>query len=387
MKKIIALLIASILVLFGCSSGEEGSTNMITIGVEGENTVELMTTYAEAFTEETGIPTEVVEVNMFDLLDSLSTQQGNAPDIFMLPNDRIGTLAEQKLIAPVTADLSAYTETAQTAANYNGENYMVPVSTDCLMFIYNQDLMAEPPATLAELDPADWAAKFTDSYYAPAIFYSFGAYVFGDGGTNYEDIGLNTPEGVAAGQAIQDLYMSGVEHWTLMQDDTIAYDIAKQAFIDGEVKAVIDGPWALAEYEAAGVNVGIAPIPSWDGTNPSQPFVGTKGFAINAYSDNVEGCQQFLEYINTPEFANDWTTTKLEVSPHTGITYEEGSDAAIILEATEVGISMPNVPEFFAYWGPMKEALMQIATGADVQAALDAAVETMHNDIAAAAVE
>lgn len=386
MKKIIALLLASILVLFGCASEDvAASENMITIGVEGENAVAVMTEYSAAFTEETGIPTEVVEVQMFDLLDSLATQQGNAPDIFMLPNDRIGTLAEQKLIAPVTTDLSSFTDTAQTAASYNEENYMLPMSTDCLMFVYNKDLMTEAPATLAELDPSEWAAKFTDAYYAAGMFYSMGGYVFGDEGTNYEDIGLNTPESVEAGKAIQSLYQSGVDHWTLMQDDAVAYDVAKQAFIDGDIKAVIDGPWALAEYEAAGVNVGIAPIPSWDGTNPFQPFVGTKGLGINAYSDNVEGCQQFLEYINTPEFATDWTTTTQEVSPNTGVEYEEGSNASIILEATKAGVSMPNVPEFFAYWGPTKDALIQIATGADVQGALDAAVEKMHADIASAA--
>ncbi|WP_413699892.1 hypothetical protein ACLKMH_21505 [Psychromonas sp. KJ10-10] len=54
----------------------------------------------------------------------------------------------------------------------------------------------------------------------------------------------------------KDLYSSGVEHWTLMQDDTVAYDIMMKNFTEGKINAIINGPWAIADIEKAGINVG-----------------------------------------------------------------------------------------------------------------------------------
>ena len=36
---------------------------------------------------------------------------------------------------------------------------------------------------------------------------------------------------------------------------------------------IINGPWSWANYEQAGINFGVAPLPSIDG-QPSKPFIG-----------------------------------------------------------------------------------------------------------------
>lgn len=392
MKKLLTSLFALVLVLAGCSTSDGSATaettedtdisGTITVAVDGGYT-DYMTAMGDAFNAETGVTVDVVEADMIETLDALPTQQGNSADIFMLANDRIGDLADQKLLAPVTADLSEYTDTAQSASSYNDQNYILPMTTETTLFIYNKDLLDTVPDTLADLDPSDWAAKFTDFYHSAGAFMSEGSYIFGSDNTDTSDIGLNNSEAVAAGDFIQSLYNSGDQTWDLMKDDTVAYDIMEQAFKDGDVKAIINGPWSLSGYEEAGINYGIAPIPSLTGTGDYAPLVGTKGLGINGYSDNNAAAQAFLSFLSSADNAQAFFDETLEVNPHTGITYEEGSNEEIILEASANGVSMPTNPAFSKVWVPMADALKQIASGEDVQAALDAAVETIGNDIAA----
>ncbi len=386
MKKLFFALTGLILLLAGCGGAAETTdsgeiSGSIQVAVEG-NYTDYMTRMGAAFTEETGVEVEVIEAGMFEVVEALPTQQGNSADVFMLPNDRVGDLGSQKLLAPVTTDLSDYTETAQTAATYEGETYMLPMATDTTLFIYNKELLDEVPSSLSDLDAEDWAGKFTDFYFTAGSFISEGGYIFGSDNTDTSDIGLNNEGSVKAGTELQNLYNSGAEHWTLMQDDTVAYDVMQQAFKDGQIKAVIDGPWALSAYAEAGIDYAVAPIPSLTGNSDFAPLVGTKGLGINAYSSNIAAANAFLEFLNSPENATEFYNSTLEVNPRTTTVYEEGSTEKTILDATTQGTSMPTDPAFGKAWGPMKSALGQIASGEDVQAALDAAADTIASDIA-----
>ena len=374
MIKKLSLAVSAALVLSNTAMAAEN----IVIGVE-KSYVPYFTELAEQFNKGKDFKVEVAATSMFDLLAALPTQKGNIADIFMIPNDRIGELADQHLIAPTNFTVNGYTDAATNASIYNGQTYMLPMSTDTTLFLYNKDMINEAPKTLKEIPPSEWAAKFTDFYFTGGLFMSNGGYIFKD--NNPQDIGLNTPDAIKAGLAAQELYKSGVSHWTLMQDDTVAYDIMMKYFMEGKVKAIINGPWAIADIEKAGINVGAAPIPSWDGSHPYKALTGTKGMTVNGYSDNKEGARAFIEFLATPENANKWYSDTREVSPSLSVNYKEGSLHKAIFDATNIGQPMPSIPEFMKVWGPMKTGLAQIAQGQDVKAVLDAAVDTIEVDI------
>ena len=374
MIKKISLAVSAALLLSNTAMAAEN----IVIGVE-KSYVPYFTELAEQFNQGKDFKVEVAATSMFDLLAALPTQKGNIADIFMIPNDRIGELADQHLIAPTNFTVNGYTDAATNASTYNGQTYMLPMSTDTTLFLYNKDMIKEAPKTLKEIPPSEWAAKFTDFYFTGGLFMSNGGYIFKD--NNPEDIGLNTPDAIKAGLAAQGLYNSGVSHWTLMQDDTVAYDIMMKYFMEGKLKAIINGPWAIADIEKAGINVGAAPIPSWDGSHPYKALTGTKGMTVNGYSDNQEGAREFIKFLATPENANKWYADTREVSPSLSINYKEGSLHKAIFDATNIGQPMPSIPEFMKVWGPMKTGLAQIAQGQDVKAVLDAAVDTIEIDI------
>lgn len=374
MIKKLSLAVSAALLLSNTAMAAEN----IVIGVE-KSYVPYFTELAEQFNKGKDFKVEVAATSMFDLLAALPTQKGNIADIFMIPNDRIGELADQHLIAPTNFTVNGYTDAATNASTYNGQTYMLPMSTDTTLFLYNKDMLKEAPKTLKEIPPSEWAAKFTDFYFTGGLFMSNGGYIFKD--NNPQDIGLNTPDAIKAGLAAQELYKSGVSHWTLMQDDTVAYDIMMKYFMEGKLKAIINGPWAISDIEKAGINVGAAPIPSWDGSHPYKALTGTKGMTVNGYSDNQEGAREFIKFLATPENANKWYADTREVSPSLSVNYKEGSLHKAIFDATNIGQPMPSIPEFMKVWGPMKTGLAQIAQGQDVKAVLDAAVDTIEIDI------
>ena len=374
MIKKLSLAVSAALLLSNAAMAAEN----IVIGVE-KSYVPYFTELAEQFNKGKDFKVEVAATSMFDLLAALPTQKGNIADIFMIPNDRIGELADQHLIAPTNFTVNGYTDAATNASTYNGQTYMLPMSTDTTLFLYNKDMIKEAPKTLKEIPPSEWAAKFTDFYFTGGLFMSNGGYIFKD--NNPQDIGLNTPDSIKAGLAAHSLYSSGVSHWTLMQDDTVAYDIMMKYFMEGKVKAIINGPWAIADIEKAGINVGAAPIPSWDGSHPYKALTGTKGMTVNGYSGYKEGARAFIKFLATPENANKWYSDTREVSPSLSVNYKEGSLHKAIFDATNIGQPMPSIPEFMKVWGPMKTGLAQIAQGQDVKAVLDAAVDTIEIDI------
>lgn len=374
MIKKISLAVSTVLLLSNTAMAAEN----IVVGVE-KSYVPYFTELAEQFNKGKDFKVEVTATSMFDLLSALPTQKGNIADIFMIPNDRIGELADQHLISSTNFTINGFTGAATNTATYNGKTYMVPMSTETTLFLYNKDMVKEAPKTLKEIPPSDWAAQFTNFYFAGGLFMTNGGYIFKD--NNPQDIGLNTADSIKAGVAAQGLYDSGVSHWTLMQDDTVAYDIMMKYFMEGKLKAIINGPWAIADIEKAGINVGAAPIPSWDGSHPYKALTGTKGMTVNGYSDNKEGARAFLKFLATPENAQKWYVDTREVSPNLSVSYKEGSLHKAIFDATNIGQPMPSIPEFMKVWGPMKTALAQIAQGQDVKAVLDAAVDTIEIDI------
>ncbi len=390
MKKVVASIAALTLLLTGCSSGgseggDTGGKKVLQVQAE-ENQMEFYNAVeAEFEAANPDIDVEFVEAGMFDIVDSLATKKGNTTDVFMVPNDRIGDLSQQKLIAPITADISKYTETAQTAASFDGSNYMVPMSTDTTLLFYNKNVTTEEPATLSELSATEFAAKWTDFYVTAGMFYSNGGYIFGDDNTNVEEIGLANEGSVVAGEAIKKLYASGDSTWVALKEETSGYEVMIDDFVNGRKSYIIDGPWKVADFEKAGLTgdkLGYMVIPSWDGTNEYKPLAGTKGLAVNAYSAEAEEAQKFVEFVATKDWATKWHETTKEVNPHTEVVYEDGSLASVVLKATESATSMPNDPAFGKVWVPMADALKQIANGGDVQPSLEAAKTVIDQDIA-----
>ncbi len=126
-----------------------------------------------------------------------------------------------------------------------------------------------------------------------------------------------------------------------------------------------NGPWSWKNYTDAGVNFGVAPLPSIDG-NPAKPFIGVGAFAINAASPNKDLAKEFLEnYVLTEEGITAWNANGgLGATANIAAGKAASANIQATLANAAVGIPMPSNPEMGAFWSSMGPALGNITSGA-----------------------
>ena len=212
---------------------------------------------------------------------------------------------------------------------------------------------------------------------------SFGGYVFGkneDGSYNAEDVGINSPGSVAAFEWLNGMYEDG----QLDRGSNIDAGLLLSAFQTGDAQMVISGPWALSGFREAGVNYGIANIPT--GTEPGRPFVGVRGFMLNKFSKNQLLAQTFLqEFVATDETMKQ--IYDADPRPPAWIPLAESvedPDIQAILAAGAGADPMPNIPAMNSVWQAWGDAMTLISNGTgEVVPTLDNAQKQITDAIAA----
>ncbi len=78
---------------------------------------------------------------------------------------------------------------------------------------------------------------------------------------------------------------------------------------------MINGPWAFQPYEAAGINYGVAPLPTLPDGKPMSSFLGVKGYVVSTWSKDKALAQQFIEFINQPQYVKARYVATGEIPP------------------------------------------------------------------------
>jgi maltose-binding protein MalE len=348
---------------------------------------------AAAFGEAEGITVQVVEVPFDQIRDQLSIAgpAGEGPDIVTGAHDWLGELVSNGVIAPIDLgpDADLYADVAIQAFTYDGALYGVPYAIENIALIRNADLVPEAPATFEDLEATALALQADgtvdvplavqqdpgDPYHNYPLFSALGGYVFGqndDGTYNADDVGIDSPGGLAAAQKFADWSNEG-----LISKD-VSYDIMNESFSTGKAPFAITGPWAVGGFTDAGVNFVVEPIPPVAGGTP-EVFVGVQGFMQSAFSENPDLATTFMvDYLGTEEVQ----LALFEAGgrpPAMLSAYEQVSDDPIIQgfgAAGQLGTPLPAIPEMSAVWDSWTDAYSLIFTGSDpTQAFTDAAAQ------------
>ncbi|NIZ47101.1 extracellular solute-binding protein [Entomospira nematocerorum] len=322
------------------------------------------------FTSGKDVRIRLIEVDMFKNLDTLEQSPDQVADIFFSVSDRIGLYATKELLAPLEDfSLRDFTHQAMIASRFHDITYMLPMSVDTTLLIYDASRIRQRPETLVEIPMNIWSSNFTDFYFMFGLFMSFDP--------NFLDeqhrINLLTEEAVQAASIIQQWHKqnSSIAR-SMSKDDADIPQILLNNFLKGEVIYMINGSWSLSSITGKGINIDAMPIPSWDGTHPFKQLVGIKGLVVNSKTKNKELAKQFLQFLSIQKNAQRWYQLTKEISPHRHILYLEGSIARAIFDAAETGVVIPNDVHFFYVWEPMNHALKQIVQQADIQSTLEA---------------
>ncbi|MBY0148415.1 extracellular solute-binding protein [Neobacillus niacini] len=359
---------------------------------------------AADFEKEYGIKIEYKEVEMASKLRDqlrLDGPAGTGPDIVTLPHDQIGQVVTEGLIAELKLDKEVtkkFSQSSIDAQTYDGKVYGLPKSSETPVLIYNKDLMAEAPKTMDELytfskdftkgENFGFLALWDNFYFAHGIIGGMGGYVFNNnnGTLDPEDIGLNNKGAVEGTEYIQKWYTEGLfPNGIIGENGGSAMD---GLFTEGKVAAVMNGPWSFQPYKDAGINIGVAALPTLPNGDHVKTFMGVKGWHVSAYSKNQEWAVKFLEFITNDENAKYRFEQTAEVPTNVALledsAFTENEGAKAVAEQSQYALPMPNIPEMGQVWDPMAKSLQTVVTGkTEPKAALDSAVEQIKANIAA----
>jgi maltose-binding protein MalE len=325
-----------------------------------------------SFEDEYGVEVTVQQLGFGDIRDQLKVAgpAGEGPDIIIGAHDWLGELVTSGLLAPVdlgdaTAD---FAPTAIAAFSWEGQLYGVPYAIENVGFFYNKDIVETPPATWDEVrsmsqDIIDsgkakygWIRQEGDPYHFFPIQSAFGGYIFGvtdTGDYNAEDVGVDNAGSVAALEYVQGMLKDG------LIPSGLDGNAAQTLFFDGEAAMYITGPWNIQASIDAGLNFGIAPIPSGPDGDVGRPFLGVQAFMVSAFSANPLLAQAFL----TEWVASEDTQLALykagQRAPALLSAQEKVDDPylAQLSVAAETGQPMPAIPAMSAVWSSWGDAI------------------------------
>ena len=328
---------------------------------------------ADKFTADLGIPVTVEVVDPLTDKFQQAAATGDGPDIVLWAHDRFGEWAAGGLIAPVepSADfVDGVLPTAWDAVSFGNKVWGYPFGVEAIALIYNKALIDAAPQSFEEIaamrpengvSPIMW--DYTNTYFTFPLMMANGGFAFQkvDGSYDGKHTGVNNEGAMIGGKMLRTLIDDGV------MPAGVDYGVMEGAMNKGEVKMVINGPWAWANLQSSGIDFGVAPLPSVAG-NPARAFVGVTSFAINAASPNKELAVELLEnYVLSDEGLAEWNADNLmgalaDISA--GETQSADPNIAATLANAAIGVPMPSNPEMGAFWSAMQPALGNITTGA-----------------------
>ena len=415
MKKIILLFIAlaSVFTLAACGETVENNGERIDFGdiyvpqstirvwMDDENG-EYMAAVIEAFNELH--PTIVVEFQHMGSVESrelLKTfgPSGNGADIFQFPHDQLAQAVLEDLVYPLPGDLKtallgrssqlgldiatlSYDETNgsfdPSSPNAVESLFAVPLSLESVGLFYNKDLVDTPASTMEALlaAGATWNAALTsdatddptrtnaqagyfylgttshwaDSYFMQPFYSAFGFTPFGPT--------LDDPSAVGYANSVSALTFFKNELRPIVTNGGATDSASGSAnFEAGNIPYVIGGPWNHEAFLKAGLNYGVAPMPTING-QAMNTFAGAMMAAVYKYSDNTEDAIKFIEFLTSNEAMRlqyEYKTKLPALEANLLQDIEGVSENELLLamaEQLKTSVPMPTIPQVTYYWGP-----------------------------------
>ena len=403
------VLSASTVLLAACASGgggassaapdesASGSSATEEVKVEGKVKVWIDTEHVETFkgivadfqTEFPDVEVEIAAGSSADAKKEVSKDPKAAADVFMMPHDQVGQMAEAGLLYPNTkyADevKANNVDSAIEGATWNGELYGYPYGVESQILYYNKSTLSEDDvkswATLTEKGKigANFAEAGANYVFGP-LFMSNGLYLYGETGEDPNGTNFNSEPGVEVLQWIADQKNNpGV-----IQSNAEALSNLESGVTD----AFLSGPWSKNDVEKAlGENMAVAAYPTVDfgnGEVQMKAFLGVKLFAVNQQTEAPLAAMALANYLSN-ESSQLVEFEKMGVIPsnkalqsNETVTNDAVAKAVMEMSQTTHSVVMPKIPEMVSFWPAMDAVINDTYKGnikpADYMTKLDALV-------------
>ncbi|MER7550854.1 MULTISPECIES: extracellular solute-binding protein [Streptomyces] len=279
---------------------------------------------------------------------------------------------------PALKDQDDFLKQAVASTKYEDKTYAVPQVIDSMGIFYNKKLLkeagVEAPANLDDLKAA--GKKIKDKTGKTGLYlrgddpYYFLSFLYGEGGdlvdAGSKSITVDKPEGVKAFKAVKAL----VDDGTAKTDASDGWENMMQAFKNGDVAMMINGPWAVADTLTGKEftdkdNLGIAPVPA--GSTAQGAPQGGHNLAVYAGSKNLDASYAFVEYMTSVE-SQATAAGELNLLPTRTSAYakQEAVDSEIVgffKPVVETAVERPWIPEGGSLFAPLGIEYTKVLTG------------------------
>ncbi|GIO42835.1 sugar ABC transporter substrate-binding protein [Paenibacillus apis] len=361
---------------------------------EGKDEQPFIEAIAKEFTSKYNIPVEFQEVPATEQRKKLKTDgpAGLGADILVMPHNTLGDAVASGILLPndyyAEETIANYPKELVDAVSLDGMIYGYPRNVETYLLYYNKELVDEE--VLKSWDSIVEFAKgyndvannkfgfmwqVTDFYYNYSWIGGSGGYIFGNNGTDPDDIGLNSDGAIEGMQFFQSLKAA----LPIKGVDATA-DVKTNLFQTGKLPINMDGVAQLGNFtkEKLGFEVGAVPLPPMPNGKTPISFSGVKAYYVSSFSQYPNAAKLFIHFATTEEAAmKNFELTGIIPSLNGMDSLPEITGNEVVKAFTEQiknSQPMPNILPATQMWGPMTAALELIWEGADVKTTLDKAV-------------
>lgn len=324
------------------------------------------------------VDVEVAAGSSADAKKDVSKDPKAAADVFMMPHDQVGQMAEAGLLYPNTkyADevKANNVESAVEGVTWNDELYGYPYGVESQVLYYNK-------AKLTEDDVKSWTslsekgkigtnfAEAGANYIFGPLFMSNGLHLYGETGEDPSGTDFNSEKGaevlawIAAQKDNPGVIQSGAEALANLEA--------------GVSDAFLSGPWSKNDViKALGDNMGVAAYPTVDfgsGEVQMKAFLGVKLFAVNQQTEAPLASMALANYLSN-ETSQMIEFQEMGVIPSNKVVQanaevQEDAVAKAVMEMSQPthSVVMPKVPEIVSFW-PAMDAIINDAYKGNITA-------------------
>ncbi|MDX3520256.1 extracellular solute-binding protein [Streptomyces scabiei] len=326
----------------------------------------------------------------------LAAQQGNSPDVLIVDNPVVSTLAEAGVLT-TTEDTKLDTSKADpnllAAGQSGGKTYGTPIGANTLALYYNKEVLKKAGVDIASVK--DWkslTAALAKVKKAGKKGITFSAIGTEEGsfqflpwfwGAGAQLTALDSPQSVSALSLWKGWLDKGyAPNSVLNNTQTTSW----QEFATGDYAFSENGTWQLANAEKAGFDYGVIPVPATTGGNAAAPTGGefvtvpvqkdTGRYATSqklvtclTSTDNLYDTDTTLSYVApTAEVQDKQVAADAELKP-----WVEAVKAAKGRTSDDLGTKYPKISE--QLWKAVQSALSGAESPKDALAKAQSAVK------------
>ena len=308
----------------------------------------------------------------------LAAQQGNSPDVLIVDNPVVSTLADAGVLTTtddIKADVSAIQPNLLAAGQLDGKAYGVPIGANTLALYYNKKVLTAAGVDVASVK--DWASltaalqKVKSAGKKGITFSAIGTeegsfqflpWFWGSGAAL---TALDSPQAVSALTLWTDWLKKGYAPNSVINNTQTT---SWQEFVTGDYAFGENGTWQLAGVKKSGLDWGVIPIPAMNGGAAPAP-TGGEFVAVPVQKDTARytASQKIVTCLTTGGNALTTDTTLSYIAATTAVQAQQVAadpDLKVWVDAVNVakgrtsdnlGTKYPKISE--PMWGAFQAAL------------------------------